>query len=223
MDNYEILKETAIQEGITLLGVADIRKVKNYFNIQPPSILDKLDYGISIGYRLSDPVIDGIVNEPTKIYSYHYRQVNLILDQVSLKICAVIHKMGHSSLPIPSSQVIDWEKQVGHLSHKMVGVLAGMGWIGRSALLINPTYGARVRYATILTDLPLTTDNPIDGDCGECTLCIDTCPANAIGKKKEDFNMLSCLDKLKSFGKWTKTGLFICGICLKACPGSTKS
>ena len=44
---------------------------------------------------------------------------------------------------------------MGHLSHKLVAHLAGLGRIGRSCLLLTPGAGPRVRLATVLTNAPL--------------------------------------------------------------------
>jgi len=58
--------------------------------------------------------------------------------------------------------------------------MAGLGWQGKSLLIINPKYEPRVRYATFLTDLPLTPDEPIENKCGKCKQCIKACPVGAI-------------------------------------------
>ncbi len=67
-----------------------------------------------------------------------------------------------------------------HISHKAVARMAGLGWQGKSLLLINPEYGPRVRLVTILTDMPLTPDGPVKNRCGACLECVQACPASAI-------------------------------------------
>lgn len=61
---------------------------------------------------------------------------------------------------------------------------AGLGDIGRNGLLITPRYGPRVRISKILTDLPLTADQPIDFGltefCEACGKCADMCPSESI-------------------------------------------
>lgn len=220
--NYEDIKELALASGATLFGVADITKLKGDFLIEPKEILDDMDFAVSIGYRLSDKVIESVENEPTLLYSFHYKRVNSHLDDISLKIANHIQKMGFESLPVPASQVVDWENQKGHLSHRKIAHQAGLGWIGRNSLLINPQFGSRVRYATILTDMPLKTDKPIDTDCGSCQACVSACPAGAINDKKEDFDRDLCYKLLSEFAKRRGIGQHICGVCVRACKGKAK-
>ena len=94
---------------------------------------------------------------------------------------------------------MDWQKQQGHLSHKHVAVLAGLGWLGRNNLLVNPQFGAQLRLVTLLTDLPLDADQPLREDCGDCVACIESCPAKAIKKDIKDFAHETCFTKLKEF------------------------
>ena len=222
-ENYSRLKNFAEQLGISLFGMAELGKFnQQVFELSPRAIAG-LDSGISLGVRLSDRIIDDIESRPTRLYFHHYRQVNNFLDQTALRITGLIQGEGWEALPIPASQIIDWEKQRGHLSHKEVALRAGLGWIGRNNLLVNPDYGCRVRLVTILTNFPLQCDEPIDRDCGECKDCIAVCPARAIKEKREEFDYLSCYERLSQFKKEGFVGQYICGICLKACGGNKGS
>ncbi len=216
-NNYEDLKAFSISSGASILGVADLRKLKEDFSHLPQMIVKKLDYGISIGFRLSDSIIEGIEDRPTQLYFHHYKQVNYFLDRLALQITNFIQKLGYQALPIPASQVIDREKQMGHLSHKKVAVQAGLGWLGRNNLVVNPEFGARIRFVTILTDLPLKVDKPLSMDCGRCKKCLSICPVDAIKEKAEDFDHLACYRQLEVFRRTCNIGHHICGICVKAC------
>ncbi len=217
--NYEKLKAIAGAGGACLFGVADVSSIKDTFLIEPKSVLDGLDRGISIGVRLAGKVIETVIDEPTKIYAFHYKRVNSLLDETALKISDFIQNSEYSALPVPASLVEDWSLQRGTLSHKSVGRLAGHGFIGRSGLLINPKFGAAVRYATILTDMPLVTDRPVEIDCGACVACVAVCPVKAIKKDTKDLDLKSCRDLLKTFANKAGIGHSICGICVKACKG----
>jgi len=72
---------------------------------------------------------------------------------------------------------------------------------------------------TILTDVPLEPDEPLDLDCGECQACLPTCPAQAIKEQREDFDHLACYDKLREFRRQGLVGQYICGVCVRACKG----
>ncbi len=58
---------------------------------------------------------------------------------------------------------------------------SGLGWTGKNACLINKELGSFFFIGTIITDLELAYDTPLDKEyCGRCTRCIDACPTNAI-------------------------------------------
>jgi epoxyqueuosine reductase QueG len=202
--------------GAVLLGVADLGEVTDASGEVP---LSGLTTGISFAFRLSDVVLEGITDHPTRTYQYHYRQVNLLLDQIGLRICAHIQGSGFRVFPVPSSQIVDWENLKGHVSHRAIGRLAGLGWIGKNNLLVNPDYGARLRYATVLTDLKLPADQPMDDGCGGCKRCAVACPGGAIGDSPEAFDLDKCINTIDTIRKKPNIGSHICGICIKACAG----
>ncbi|MBI5183402.1 MAG: epoxyqueuosine reductase [Nitrospinae bacterium] len=217
--DYHELKSLAEEWGVTLFGVGDVRDILNTFELLPKDISDGLVYGISMGIRLSGRIMESIKDGPTKLYYYHYRRVNIALDQVAIMITNHIQRSNFNALPIPSSQTIDWENQRAHLSHKAIGVMAGIGWIGRNNLLVNRDHGSLVRYVTVLTDMPLKVDSPSKEDCGECTECMKICPVGAIKESFNDYNRDLCLERLKWFSKKYHIGHYICGICVKVCKG----
>lgn len=217
--NYDRLRDFTLSQGASLFGVADVHGLKKDFIGLSEEAIERLDFGISLAVRLSDAIIEDIVDKPTKLYFYHYRRLNSLLDEIALKMMGFIQKEGASALPIPSSQIIDWERQRGHLNHKRIALEAGLGWLGRNNLLVNPEFGSRLRLVTVLTNLPLITDSRKEPGCGDCRECIPLCPAGAIKERRENFQHLACYRKLDSFRKQCNIGHHICGICLKACPG----
>ena len=58
---------------------------------------------------------------------------------------------------------MDDERICAMFSHKMAAHLAGLGWIGKSCLLVTPQYGPRVRWTTVLTDYPFSMAGTPDG------------------------------------------------------------
>lgn len=219
--NYLELKKICEDEGIDLFGVADISKVRDEFKIAP-KVAQKLDKAICLGVRLSGAVLSEIDIVPTKLYFHHYKIVNSFLDHIALRLCNLIQKKGFLALAIPATQIIDWEKNIGHLSHRRLGALAGLGWIGRNNLLVNEELGSQFRIVSVLTDLPLKTDEASKRDCGECRVCVKVCPSGAIQDNPADFDHVKCFEKLKSFQKQRQVEQFVCGICVNVCRGKSR-
>lgn len=217
--NYITLKKFCQGQGIDLFGVADISGAKGDFALSKKT-LEKLDKAVALGIRLSASVLDEIQDAPTRLYFHHYRTTNALLDQGALKISNFIQEKGYAALPIPASQILDWKNQKAHLSHKKIGYLAGLGWIGRNNLLVNKRVGSQFRVASILTNLPLKIDKPLKEDCGSCLACVKMCPAQAIKEKSSEFGHIKCFEKLKEFQKQRLVDQYICGVCVNACRGN---
>jgi len=220
--NYLDLKNFCLDEGIDLFGVADISQIKNEFKISPKT-LQNLDKAVCLGSMLSGSVLSEIEEVPTKLYFHHYKIVNSFLDQIALRLSNIIQKKGFLALAIPATQIIDWEKNTAHLSHRKLGVLAGLGWIGRNNLLVNEKLGSQFRLVSILTDMPLKTDQLSEKDCGQCRLCVKMCPSGAIQESAADFDHIKCFEKLKSFQKQRQVEQFVCGVCVNVCQGQSRS
>lgn len=215
--HYRMLQEESRRLGGDLFGVADLTQTPLVTYDLDKDLLKKLPFGIAIGVRLADAVLEVIEDHPTLLYLHHYRQANYALDRIAFNMAALIQRAGGKAIPIAASQIVDWEGQRGHLSHKALAQAAGLGWRGRNNLLVNPTYGARVRLVSILTDLPIRTDSPLDSSCDQCRRCIAACPAGAVKEKVEEFDYLGCFEKLKEFRNKYHIGQYICGVCVKAC------
>lgn len=216
--NYREIEAFARSLGFDLFGVADVAALRADFLLEPAT-RDRFGLALSLGKGLSDAVLDDIRDHPTSIYFHHYRQMNFFLDRGALLVADHIQRAGFRSLAIAASQIIDWEKQRAHVSHKHVGRAAGLGWFGRNNLLVNPELGAHFRLVTVLTDMPLEPDSPLERDCRACRDCAAACPAGAIKDTREAFDHLACFETLQGFRKKGYTNQFICGICVRDCRG----
>jgi epoxyqueuosine reductase len=68
----------------------------------------------------------------------------------------------------------------GPVLERDFGALSGLGWQGKSTMLISRKHGAFFFLGALLTTLELPADNPEPNRCGRCTRCIDVCPTKAI-------------------------------------------
>lgn len=220
--HYIRLKKFCGALGLELFGTTDITAVRSGFALSPQAA-EKLSFAVCVGAALSSAVLEDVADHPTRPYFHHYKTVNMFLDQAAYRIALFIEQQGYAAFPVAASQILDWEKQTGLLSHKHVGQMAGLGWIGRNNLLVNTRLGSRFRIATILTDMPLAVDKPGVFSCGECRRCAVVCPAGAIKEAPGDFDHQACFAKLKEFQKLRYTEQYICGVCVRACAGKRKN
>jgi len=217
------LEQYAHSQGIDLFGIADLSGSDVPHHPSIDRLLDRLPRAISIGVRLPKDVLDDIDDAPTILYAHAYKAANWVLDQTALRLVNRIQTLGHGAAPIAASQIVDWTRQLGHISHRAVAQLAGIGSRGISGLLVHPQFGAQVRYATVLTNAPVRTDiaaEPFYSYCKMCGACIDACPAQAIHHDR--FDREACLAKLAQFAKIQGIGKHICGICVKVCNGQSQ-
>jgi epoxyqueuosine reductase QueG len=222
-DHVEKIRALCLHGGCSLFGVADLHSFNKEEILLSPSLINRLRYGISVGFHLSDAILEEISNHPTPLYFHHYQRINILLDTLGLTVTSAIQSYGYQAVPIPASQMVDWKTQKGHLSHKHIARAAGLGWIGRNNLLVNEKFGSRIRLVTILTDLPLVADSPSIKNCGPCMDCLSVCPAGAIKERQEEFDHLRCYEQLRIFAKTLHFSHNICGICVKACRGQQKN
>ncbi len=226
MNSHEI-KALARNLGASLVRVADLELLRG-IETDPPELLDGFTRAVSLAVRLSDPIMDAIVDRPTPLYSQHYLRVNALLDDIALRISLALQESGARALPLPASQSLDRERLTSYLSHKAVAVAAGLGWQGKSLLVVSPEHGPRIRLVTVLTDAPLEPDPRLRNRCGTCTACADACPARAIqgvntewhyATREEAVDLARCAGLLTgTFTALPNVGTNICGVCIRVCP-----
>jgi len=102
---------------------------------------------------------------------------------------------------------------------------AGLGEVGMSNHLINPRYGDRVRIGSVLTNLELKADTPLDfgleAFCDRCALCLINCPMQSIKHKKRRVNgrLFYRFDEERCFKIFKNSGTD-CAVCIQSCPFS---
>lgn len=113
----------------------------------------------------------------------------------------------------------------GVLSDKAVAERSGIGWIGKNSLLITPEYGSYVFLGEIITNIKISEDKPIKEQCGDCIICLELCPNNAIIEPKQ-INSKRCLSYLTQkkgaiedqYLAKLDDRLYGCDTCQQVCP-----
>jgi epoxyqueuosine reductase len=227
MDSSNELKAFCISSGADLAGIADLAPFQQGWPTLPSDLLDPYTRALSVAIRLEDVIMDAITIHPTIDYAEHYRAVNADLDRLLAEIAAWIIVRGYLAEAVPASKIMDLENLLGALSHKAIARMAGIGWQGKSLLIVSPEFGPRIRLATLLTNMPLTPDRPIKNRCGACTQCTDACPVKAIrnvtaldrySSRDEALFFGQCADRTYENSLLPGINARICGVCVTACP-----
>ena len=149
------LRKYILGLGADLAGFADLTAL-------PAGCRCDLPYGIAIGIAIDPAVIPLIPGQATMEYFNEYQSINHQLDAIALIVQDHLIKQGYAAI----AQTVDYvERQREHndprpdsrasLPHKTVAALSGLGWIGKSSLLITGQYGSAARISSVLTDAPL--------------------------------------------------------------------
>lgn len=215
------LKEYLKNLGVSLVGFADLSNVDT-------SAFNNMNYGIAFGIKIRSKIIQAINEGPTKEYYEEYSKINKDLDNIVVSCVQYIERQGYNAIGQTSTYVTSDNNLTTPLPHKTVATLAGLGWIGKNALLTTPEYGSAIRISSVITDMPLIVNIPINkSKCGECGNCATACPASAINgitwninsTRDELLDPFKCRKKARELSK-ERIGIEIslCGKCIEVCP-----
>lgn len=224
-DLSSLLKKELIKKGASIIGFADLSGI-------PLDKRNEMPYGISIAVALNPHIILGIKNGPTQEYYEEYKRVNEHLDNLDKYAGKVLNDYGYKAILKTTTEVaVESDSHSTILPHKTVATRAGIGWIGKCALLVTKEYGSAIRISSVLTNAPLKVGTPInESQCGSCCACKLACPGNApsgenwnVNMKRDSFfNAYSCCKVATE--KSAEVGIddTICGKCIEVCPWTRK-
>lgn len=221
-DLTQRVKQFALDQGASLVGIADAE------------LMDRAP----VGHRSRDILKDArslvviatpqaraiIRYAPPTEYTRSIFSCETKLEVISHNIANYLDGIGFDAIPIPvrSSLMMDNENLMGDISHKHAAVLAGLGYMGKSSLVITPRYGNRCYFSSIVTNAPLEPDEPFEEDlCKDCVACIKACPVKAIsdsGAVDKELCYDYCRTKRDEYP--LTQGLYTCRECRRVCPYS---
>lgn len=117
----------------------------------------------------------------------------------------------------------------GALSDRAVAERAGIGWSGKNTSIITEEFGSWVYLGEMITDVYIPADQPVTDGCGDCNLCIESCPTGALVQPGQ-LNSQSCIAYLTQTKGFlpeeyrSKIGnrLYGCDTCQTVCPKNRK-
>jgi epoxyqueuosine reductase len=192
--------------------------------------------GIVIAKKLNGRILDSISEGPTQEYYLHYKAVNRTLADLAgaiilkLKEQEINCELVEPTFNHESEMGVDYPKTLAAaVSHKMLATRAGLGWIGKTDLLVSTRFGPRIRMVSILLDHPVIPESEVfnQSQCGTCTICVDNCPAKAANgilwdvqtPREAFFDAHKCREQCASFGRERlNSNVRVCGICVSVCP-----
>ena len=210
-------------KGASLVGFADLGELD-------ADSRDGFPFGISIAVALNPQIISEITEGPTRRYLEEYRGANVILNSIGQSLEQFLAGRGYRAKHLPATTHGHLENLATKLPHKTVATRAGMGWIGKCALLITREFGSAVRLTNVLTDAPFSCGNPINASfCGNCAECVRICSSPSgknwrVGAARESFfDAFACQRNARELAfKTLGEKVTLCGRCIAICPWTRK-
>ena len=205
--------------GAGLVGFADMTGLS----------YDGLDHAVALAVPLPIPTVQGIENGPTRDYFEAYHAVNGKLNQLAEAAAEYIQSKGFRAVAQTTTSVVEHAGYRTTVPHKTCCTRAGLGWIGKSALLVTPEYGSAVRLSSVLTDGVFDrVGEPIDiSRCGACKNCTKSCPGHAIHgnlwsvsvPREKLVDVEACRKAARKLAaERVHEEITLCGKCIQVCP-----
>jgi len=218
----DTVRDYLSSQDIEIIGFADLSEV-------PPLERENFPYGISFGIPYSrEGMMENRKGNPQISYD-EYNSHNQRMAEAGIGLARELAGLGYTASAKPQYSIMPNSDRRSVLPYKTVARLAGLGWIGRCALLVNEKYGSAFRLSMVLTDAPLACGEPITASHCEkdCTVCHDVCPGHAPSSKLWELNMdrseffdAAACDAAARKRAQALLGIdhTICALCMSSCP-----
>lgn len=165
----EAIKQRARELGADEVGIVEIEATDIYKGREV-----KEKYAIVVGQRM---LWRSFQEVPSHDSAVECLRVYFSLGEVVIQLADYIRSLGYACTvehPVGDSDVL----------HVPLALKAGFGELGRHGSIIHPKMGPLFRLGSVITDMPLQIDHPIDAGiaafCDKCKACRIYCPAKAI-------------------------------------------
>jgi epoxyqueuosine reductase QueG len=223
MITSQTVKEYANALGADLCGIASVDRFADApQGFHPKDVYPGAKSVISLACRVPSTSLDA------KSYIPYTAIEDLVLtkvSQIAVSITLRVEDIGFHAVMIPSVPYDYWDEETltgkGILSLKHLASKAGLGFIGKNALLCSPRYGNLIRLGAVITDVELQPDEIVStGYCPDsCKLCIKSCPVGAIGENGE-VQQAKCRPHSEIKNK-RGVDVTVCFECRRVCPNRT--
>ncbi|MFC1913667.1 hypothetical protein ACFLXF_00090 [Chloroflexota bacterium] len=202
--NLDDVKGSKLEESVRRL-LPEARSVVVFAMEVYPEVLDNTQPGRTTGMASMNDLL-----------ACHTEYLSGRLTRTAYDVAKASRKLGMKALPLPATGCpYDTRFLEAVFSYKHAAEAAGMGYLGRSSLLVTPDFGPRVRLSCCLTEVPLaSTPGAVNKVCEGCDICIENCPAGALESPQADesyaINRFAC----SIFGSASGG----CSECMRLCP-----
>lgn len=216
------IREMTTKWGADLVGFASVDRFDRFSPENRPTFsLPSTRTVVVLGLHMVDPLLDLWLHAPPTTGAGRSPTGRAFEDEILHTICyrlaLNLYQRGIEVKVLPYGPSPSKE-HTGFIYLKDAGVLAGLGVIGKSNLLITPDFGPRVRLRAIAIseDLPsnrIITKNPW---CEDCDSCIQACPVNAF--ESGHYDRERCLTSPLHRRKISPGAELWCTRCSCVCP-----
>jgi len=177
------LRDYILEKEMDVVGFADPSLFQAPRGHNPTEILPQCQCVIVFGKAIPKGVFEAPDNR-LELYMNAYERSFALLDDLALLVATKLEKAGFLAIPLPACTPLRQEDGYyrGILSLKQAAQIAGLGYIGKNYLLINSSYGPRLRLGGVLTTAKFPPDPPVQqSECPDgCQACLEACPPQAI-------------------------------------------